>query len=434
MSISIITFNDFITEQRSAAKPPNADIRSRWTSRIVARGLHQQGAAGVDAYLRDYGKGISASKVIALALMAEAEDCPDMAQGFWAKAFHLTTGAEPETTDNSVAQVTSHAQLSHVTAAASGIPAHLQPGSVITMQPVDAAHDRQHYINNSSHIGQPKRDGNRIVVIATADKVWYQARSTNLIASPGRDFDSALKATARTRGTFILDGEKVFLDVAGVEHRTGSQAAQANAELGQPQVQVRCIISVFKALFAKGCDLTTSDEVARISAGQAIVEHIIAQLQGCADQDVGIEMVPTAWNAPQKKALCDRQRVEGREGEVWILADTVYLGGKTGGEAIVRTKYLTETEVIITGLTPTTVAGRPFGAIEVAEAKPDGAGRSVGRVGTGFDGNDAKEIAALVARHPEGLRILVRHQGRTETGMLWHARFVRIIGPVGMVA
>jgi bifunctional non-homologous end joining protein LigD len=151
-------------------------------------------------------------------------------------------------------------------------------------------------------------------------------------------------------------------------------------------------------------------------------------------EDYDIEQVPTAWTTAQKQALIRTQQAEGREGEVWIRRDVQYLGGKVTGEVMVRTKYLSETETVITALTPTAVAGRPFGAIEIAESRPDGAGRPLGRVGTGFSQEDAAEIATLVGRHPEGLRILVRHQGRTENGMLWHARFLRVIGPVGMVA
>ena len=119
---------------------------------------------------------------------------------------------------------------------------------------------------------------------------------------------------------------------------------------------------------------------------------------------------------------------------MWIRRDTRYLGGKALGEIMVRTKYLTETEVVITGLTPSTVPGRPFAAIAVSARYPDGDLHPVGRVGTAFSQDDAQQITALVAQHAEGLRILVRHQGRTETGMLWHARFLRIIGPVGMAA
>ncbi len=76
----------------------------------------------------------------------------------------------------------------------------------------------------------------------------------------------------------------------------------------------------------------------------------------------------------------------------------------------VRTKYLTESTVVVTGLTATTMAGRPFGAMEVAERLADGSLRPVGRVGTGFDARDA---ASLVAQFSSGteVRIEVRHQG-----------------------
>jgi ATP-dependent DNA ligase len=430
-------FATFISSQRATAGKPTADIRSRWASRIVARNLHQQGAAGAEAYLRDYGRGIAAAKVVALAIQAEVEGCDDIALGFWAKAYELTTGQRPEVGQQVVA-VGTHPQAPPISRTAAlvfpALPAHLQPGSIITMQPVDAVCSREDYIANSLYLGQPKRDGSRIVVIASADTVAYQSRSTNLLASPSVSFDSAFRLAAQARGPFVLDGELVFLDAAGGEHRTGSQAAQANATNGHPDARVRSRICIFKALFARGVDLTTHDEEARIHGAAPIVSIAQYHLIKAGVIDLDIEQVPTAWTTAQKQALIERQQTEGREGEVWVQRSTRYIGGKLPGEVMVRTKYLAETEVVITALTPTTVPGRPFGAIEVAESCPDGAGKPVGRVSTGFDGQDAAEIAALVARHPEGLRILVRHQGRTETGMLWHARFLKVIGPVGMAA
>jgi ATP-dependent DNA ligase len=425
---------DFITKCRSSAKKPTADIRSRWAIRVVARNLHQQGRAGAQAYLRDYGKGISTAKVVALAIQAEVEGCDDMARGFWAKAFELETG---QPANQSTVPTISPPQLPPLsrssTSAFPGLPAHLQPGSIITMQPVDAARTRQDYINDPAYLGQPKRDGSRIVVIASPEAVAYQSRSTNVLTTPSVSFDGAFRRAAELRGPFVLDGELVFLDRSGGEHRTGSQAAQANAANGCPDARVRCRISVFKALYASGRDLTGADEEARIRGAEVIVAIAQSILIKAGVEDYDIEQVPTAWTKVKKQVLVCRQQAEGREGEVWIQRQIRYLGGKVG-EVMVRTKYLEETEVVITGLTPTTVAGRPFGAIEVSARYPDGSLRPVGKVGTGFDASDAAELATLVARHPEGLRIIVRHQGRTETGMLWHARYLRIVGPVGMAA
>ena len=426
-----MNISDYIVKHRSIAKKPTADIRSRWATRIIARGLHLQGRAGAQVYLRDYGKGISTAKVIALAIQAECEGCDDIAQGFWAKAFELETGQQ-------VAPTTTTPQLPPLsrspTPAFPGLPAHLQPGSIITMQPIDAARIRQDYINDPAYLGQPKRDGSRIVVIASSAQVAYQSRSTSILASPSVSFDGAFRRAAEVRGAFVLDGELVFFDRSGGEHRTGSQAAQANATNGCPDAPVLVRICIFKALFANGRDLTGAGEEARINAAGPIAALAQSVLIKAGVRDYDIEQVPSAFTTAQKKGLVEKQRAEGREGEIWVRWSTTYIGGKTGGEAIVRTKYLEETEVVITGLTPTTVKGRPFGAIEVSARYPDGSLRPVGKVGTGFDASDAAELATLVAGHPEGLRIIVRHQGRTETGMLWHARFIRVVGPVGMAA
>ena len=409
---------DFITAQRTTAKPPGADIRQRWQTRIIARGLDKQGQAGADIYLRDYGKGISTAKVVALAMQASKENCPEIAAGFWIAAYRLATGktatmVQPDDKANetvATAVVGTKPQTNPIVA---GLPPHLQPGAVVTMQPVDATKSRQDYINNPSYLGQPKRDGRRIVIIAGPDGVYYQGRSMALVPSPGQAFDEAFQRYAALHGPFVLDGELVFLDACGGEHRTGAQAAQTNANHDRPQHDVKSCISVFKALFCRGLDLTPRSEPVRIVAADAIVQVLQPRILG----DCKLEGVPTAWNTEQKTALCERQRREGREGEVWICGETTYVGGKVG-ETFVRTKYLEETEVVITALTPTTVKGRRFGAIKISEPGSDGGLHPVGKVGTGFSHDQDLSV---------GQRILVRHQGRTENGMLWHACFISVV-------
>ena len=74
---------------------PTADALSRWSSRIVPRGLHTMGQEGAAQYLADYGRGIAAPKCIALAVACEANGFGDIAMGFWIKAFELETGIRP---------------------------------------------------------------------------------------------------------------------------------------------------------------------------------------------------------------------------------------------------------------------------------------------------------------------------------------------------
>lgn len=304
------------------------------------------------------------------------------------------------------------------------LPAHLRPGSVVTMQPVDASRARADYILDEDYLGQPKRDGSRIVIFVSEAAAAYQSRSRRVLPSLSLIFESAFCAAAGIHGPFILDGELVFIDSAGSEHRTSSQADQANATNGHCDAPVSCRICVFKALFANGSDLTAATEDERISAAAPIVTAARFMLTKAGVRDYDIEQVPTAFTAADKQALVCRQFAEGREGEVWIQRQAQYIGGKHG-EVMVRTKYLEETNVIVTALTPTDVPGRPFGSLEVSVLQPDGSLSPVGKVGTGFGQEDANAIVARFYRH-ERPRIVVRHAGRTESGTLWHARFIRM--------
>ncbi|MEI8133114.1 MAG: hypothetical protein WCG34_11825, partial [Leptolinea sp.] len=89
---------------------------------------------------------------------------------------------------------------------------------------------------------------------------------------------------------------------------------------------------------------------------------------------------------------------------------------------IVRTKYRTEFEALVTSLTPTTAQGRPFGAIQVSCN-----GKPMGCVGTGFDVATMWEIHRLHTAAPGKLKIIVSSQGFTETGGIWHGVFVGFV-------
>jgi ATP-dependent DNA ligase len=122
--------------------------------------------------------------------------------------------------------------------------------------------------------------------------------------------------------------------------------------------------------------------------------------------------------------LAAQQSASNREGEIWVLSNCHYVGGKDSQtQAMVRTKYALELDLVITDLSLTKSAGRPFGAIKVAQ-EVDGKLVSFGSVGTGFSQADMEEIAQRHAAKPGAVKITVRSQGLTETGKLWHGRFV----------
>ncbi|MEG3920470.1 ATP-dependent DNA ligase [Microcoleus sp. T3_A4] len=418
---------EYAEAKRKAAKKISADIRERWNNRIVTRGLHLMGEAGAVQYLADYGRGIGTAKVIGFALCAESEGYPEMAIGFWKRAFELETGEKPialNTPNNSTAdfdpdkQSTSAPKIETANnAIVAELPPHLQPGRIVTMQPVDAPSDRSYYIENPDYWGQPKRDGNRVVVIATPDKVYYQSRSTNLRQQASIEIDRTLIETAAKIGTFVLDGELYYKSCTGSEHRTGAQAATVNIESGFPTTQPSAIYAIFKSLFFKGNDLTTVAESERIAAGVEVGEML-------TNLSPAFEVVPTFRTTDEKIALANQQESENKEGEVWVLHNCHYVGGKDVKKyPMVRTKYCQEHDLFIVGLTATKVAGRPFSAVKVAQ-EIDGKLVPVGTVGTGFSGEEMQEIARLYEANPKSVKIKVRSQGLTESGKLWHARFL----------
>ncbi len=416
-----MNITEYIESKRNAKKKIPSEIRERWNNRIIQRSLQLMGFAGAEQYLADYGQGIGVTKVVSLALCAETEGYPEMALGFWNKAFELETGEKtPAQQPNSDSTTSTHASTSTPTDLKAPplvpeLPPHLQPGRIVTMQPVDAPMDRSFYIDSPDYWGQPKRDGNRVVAIATKEKVYYQSRSTNIKEQPSIEINQALLEAATQLGTFVLDGELYYRSVTGSEHRTASQAATINIAAEAATTPPTPVYAIFKGLWLSGRDLTIATEAERIEAGEQIGKCLRGNF---------FEVVPTARTQQEKAELASKQQLEGREGEVWVLRNCTYIGGKdTRSQTMVRTKYCLELDLVITGLTLTKAEGRPFGAIKVAQ-EIKGKLVPIGSVGTGFTPKDMQEIARRHAATPKSVKITVRSQGLTETGKLWHGRFV----------
>lgn len=302
----------------------------------------------------------------------------------------------------------------------SELPPYLQPGEVVTMQPVDAPESRDAYIYDDAYWGQAKRDGQRCVVIGGKEGVYYQSRPSlktgkGALRGVPAGMHACFLRLAEKFGAFVLDGEIYYADANGKEHRTAPQADTANKAICSNELP-RPRYAIFKALYVMGSDLTTWSEKARIELGEMLGDLLVALRPDM------FEVLPTARTIEEKKALAEKQKDEGREGEIWVRWDCKYVGGKDEGRnpPIVRTKYIQEHVVIVIGLTPTKAVGRPFGAIET----------SMGRVGTGYTVPEMREIAQAfeeAQRTFKPLRIEVAAQGLTETGKLWHGRFRKII-------
>ena len=386
---------------------PTADIAERWQKRVVTRGLDKQGRAGGEAYLESYGKRIGAKKCVKFAVQAELMGAQEFANVLWEKA-HVLEGGEYESlslegTSETVIQIPISETLPEV----DGIPPHLQPGKIATLQPqnIDRGGDVSALLNDDKWWMQKKIDGYRLVTICTPDEIFYQKRSLKLDTPPTPEIDEALRKIANFFGTIILDGELTWLDVHTKEHRTAAQAATANIMFDQPEAQPVGKYMVFDCLYFEDYDLTPAEFIDRADA----LDNI--------DLMVGLEspvlVLDVISESEDKILLGDIQKSQGREGLIFRDSTSTYVAGKSG--TAYRHKFLMEHELDVTGLTETTAQGRQFGAIETA----------LGSVGTGF--SDADQLEIKQAYENGGLRIEVVSQGLTENGRLWHPRFIKII-------
>ena len=407
-----MNLQDYINSKPPQRRVP-ADIITRWQTRIVARGLEKQGERGAQAYLRDYGKGIAAPKCLLLAQQALNQGHPEMAAGFYKKAAQLE-GIEISDNGN-IASVPARSAPAKPAEPQfiMEFPNTMQPGAFAPMQPVDASSPREKYINNSNYWGQRKIDGNKLIVFASKDRVYYQSRQMKLNGAPNDEMNIALRELAQEIGSFILEGELTYLDCNGGEHRTGSQAATYNAEHGEPEKEPYQAYFIFSSLWHSGHEML--DQSARVAKGREIATLLVLK---------GRSFVPltTARSKEEKQALCDEQHQKGREGEVWFRRDLPLYAGKKTDDGYVRTKYLTEFDALVTALTDTTAQGHAFGAMVISSLD----GSSLGAVGTGFTRDDKQEIKRRFTAQGR-LKVKVRSQGFTEGNMAWHARFVEIL-------
>lgn len=407
-----MNINEYI-ESKSTVKP-NQDIIGRWQSRIVGRGLQFHGLEGAAQYLADYGKGIQAPKLVMLARQAELTGFPQLAMGFWAKAFELETGqrVDPQTLKLSDDVPTPQVGL---------IPEfheRLQPGVLEPMQPSDAKHARSYYINNPAYWGMPKRDGEKLIVFAGGQSVFYQTRSMRIRQAPSIQFDRAIHIAKERFGSFIIEGEIYFLDIKGNEHQDGARAAAANIEDGQPEVRPVMRFSAFDCLYLnqQGNHIHTKERRVELA------NWLMRKLERIAPE-IFVEM-PLATTKEAKQELCDKQQAEGREGEIFFLPDRPYSPGKVLDESFVRCKYLTEpTEYIITNVYRSPRPEQTISGFDVSTLD----GKPLGKVGTGYTHAKQDEILQAHLANPGKVKVVCVSRGFTVKGKLREARFIQLV-------
>lgn len=424
-----MNFTEYVNQHRTSKKgKPNGAIVERWQSRILPAQLHMNGEQGAEQYLNQYGKSIGADKCIMFARYAEEHGFHNFAQGMWKKAFGIEFPAELKTLSSKVdappAFAPIYADVRREGKTASQVqsfltkdfPLDMQPGKLVTMQPTDAAHSREYYCESSAYWGQPKRDGNKIVIFASEHKVWYQSRSLNMRKDPNPKLDTALRTAARETGSFIAEGEIYYTDFNGNEHMASATAAQANIQLGHGTFMPVERIALFGVLFINGKKITAKYN--QIGSAEMVVEF--GRLST-------LTAVPTARTKEEKYALCALQSSEKREGEIWIESSLVPVAGKITSsndpqyDFYARTKYSVGIQRYrVVSVAPTNAEGHFIGGLSIEDTD----GKPVGSVGTGYTRSQQAEILRRFTASPNDTWVLVDAQVKTIFGQLRHSRFI----------
>jgi len=390
-------------------KKIKTDIVTRWKTRVLDGGLSLD-ARGARDYLAAYGTSMGADKAVGFALQAQSLGHSEMAMVFWTKAYTLEFGTPPSS--NAVVGDTAPAVSveKETLATISSLPANMQPGKIVPMQPVDSPFGVEALLNDDHYCMQAKRDGKKFLIFGTANDAWAQARSMNVVAIPSEEMKDAIKKVAANLGAFILETEIYYLSFDGKEHRTGSQALTWNQKHDNwSKPTIKC--APFYALFAGGYDLREDAQWRRIEVGRTITEAL-------AGENNLFEALETARGHEEKLALYLHQKQHGHEGVVFSVIHSRYHEDKMGTD-ILREKFLMESIVRVTGLQSTTAAGKLFGAIVIVSDNGD----KLGKVGTGFSREDERDVVAAFQANPTNTWIEIAHQGYTENGQVWHSRY-----------
>jgi bifunctional non-homologous end joining protein LigD len=420
-----MTLQDYIEKKRKTTKV-NADILQRWETRVVATGLEAAGEHGAMRYLSVYGKSIGAPKCLALAKCAEDHGFPDVAIGFWKKAYTLENGKEPAEDEQIPLSSTPNTTLSVCKSAiletTPFFPADKQPGKFAPMQPTDALHAREYYVNDDRYWGQPKRDGVKLIVFASPDQCFFQSRQLKLNAAPSITFENALKERAAQTGAFIVEGELYYLDAEGKEHMTGSACLARNKDIGSPQTPT-IQFAPFDCIYIDKDFTDLSTKSLRVEAARQVIAPLAEQYPTL------FSLMPTCTDRAGKQSLCERQEAEGREGEVWFRADCPFYAGKIEArnhpyfDGYVRTKYGTGPILYrISHVFPSSAEGHFIGGFECETLD----GKPMGRVGTGYTREQQEQILQHFALRPQKTFAYVRSQGFTEYGKFRHGVFVSL--------
>ncbi|MEV6428020.1 ATP-dependent DNA ligase [Nocardia sp. NPDC051463] len=280
------------------------------------------------------------------------------------------------------------------------------------LEPMLATHGEVSGLDAADWCFETKWDGFRLIAEIDSGTLTLRSRAGNVVTSryPGM----RTLATELAGHNVVLDGEAVVFDDHGVANLGLLQAAAA-----------RAVFVAFDVLYLDGTSLVRK----RYSDRRRVLEALAAQAPSM--------LVPPRLDGSGADAL-HYSRQQRLEGVVAKRKDSVYLPGKRGHSWVKERNWRTQ-RVVIGGWRRS--AARDFKSLLVGIPH---AGRLyyVGRVGTGFNESDMRDLATRLSKSERKtspfdndltteerkeavwvtpkLTGTVRFMNWTETGRLWH--------------
>ncbi|WP_406236103.1 ATP-dependent DNA ligase [Nocardia sp. NBC_01009] len=287
------------------------------------------------------------------------------------------------------------------------------------LEPMLATHGEVADLDAADWCFETKWDGFRLIAEIESGTLTLRSRAGNVVTS--RYSGMRTLATELAGHNVVLDGEAVVFDDHGV------------ANLGLLQADAaRAAFVAFDVLYLDGTSLVRK----RYSDRRRVLEELAAQAPSM--------LVPPRLDGSGADAL-HYSRQQRLEGVVAKRKDSVYLPGKRGHSWVKERNWRTQ-QVVIGGWRRS--AARDFKSLLVG-IPHEGRLYYVGRVGTGFNEPDMKELATRLSKlarktspfdndltteerkeavwvTPE-LTGTVRFMNWTETGRLWHPAWLGLL-------
>jgi len=273
-----------ITEYRSKHQSAkvSSDIAERWESRIVAQGLHIQGALGADSYLSQYGKGIKAPKLIAFARCAESKGAHEFANRMWAEAYFLETGLRADCSGMTPSTAPANVPAAAVRTAFNYRPQTL---SVIDMETAISMLTSGEWVLQEKHDGERTVAEQRTRTVTTGNKHGLAtARSLplpiqqELIAGP----DVVCDGEFIKKGMSYVLFDLLVLEGADLRDKTYAERLALLETLADRYSQHVTIVETFRS--TSRADIVAKIEDLRAASAEGFVIKRLAATYTAGDQ------------------------------------------------------------------------------------------------------------------------------------------------------